>query len=588
MNWQIFSKRLLFFFLLIGFFLGSWQMISQYFKQQIIAQQESYLSKKGQLLIQQLDTVNLSSSANQIILTEFIHQTNERITLLNPDGKILFDTANQKLHGQQYTRPEIKAVLDGGAIGTSLRKSSTLKKDLLYVALPIKKNGHLEAIIRIAEPTNGFLPRTEKFQRRIFFFFLIFFIILSSMSCYLVYQRTRPLKTVLPVLKKMVKNPEQTEIIMQTSAQWEELYQTINILSEQMSKMYHAYTTTEEQLYTLLNELMIGVFLIDSTSQLRLLNPKMQEHLGVQNYRPNQRYTDVIQEPKLIQLIHQVTPAKPLIHQEITISNGHQTLDISLRYFNTSEKTGQVLGVAYDLTKIRRLEKLQKDFVGNVSHELKTPVTSLIGFTETLLDGAKDDPKTLNEFLLIMQKDAIRLDKLIREIIQLSKDEKTAHAFHTIELAAFFQQIIQSYQPMINKKHLTIQLIGKEVLFTTQPDLLYAIIKNLIENAIQYSKESGKIIIRFQVDKQLTFSIQDFGIGIDREDQERIFERFFRVDKARSRHSGGTGLGLAIVKDYVHFLNGSIQVESHLETGATFTVRIPLLKDRKISSVTSE
>ena len=146
--------------------------------------------------------------------------------------------------------------------------------------------------------------------------------------------------------------------------------------------------------------------------------------------------------------------------------------------------------MAYDLTKVRRLEKLQKDFVGNVSNELKTPVTSLIGFTETLLDGAKDDPKILNEFLLIMQKDAIRLDKLIREIIQLSKDEETAHETQTIHLATYFEQIIQSYQPMIEKKHLTLEMQQKEQSFTTQTELLYSIIKNLIENAIQYYKES--------------------------------------------------------------------------------------------------
>ena len=575
MNWKKISERVFFFILLVGLFFGGWQMISQYFKQQIIEQQESYLSKKGQLLIQQLTIDDLSSKHNQSVLTDFVHQSNERLTLLAPNGTILFDTTDHSLRGQRNTRPEIKAVLDGGSLGTSLRISSTLKEELLYVALPIKKNGQLEAIIRIAEPTNGFLPRTENFRRWVFFFFLVFFVVLSSMSDYLVYQRNLPLKTVLPVLKKMDKNPDKTETIMQTTDQWEELYQTINALSEQMSKVYRAYTTTEEQLYTLLNELMIGVFLIDSESHLRLLNPKMQAHLGVHDYQPNQRYTEIIQEPKLIQLIHQVTPNEPLIHQEITISEGQQTLDISLRYFNSSEETGQILGVAYDLTKVRRLEKLQKDFVGNVSHELKTPVTSLIGFTETLLDGAKDDPKILNEFLLIMQKDAIRLDKLIREIIQLSKDEETAHETQTIHLATYFEQIIQSYQPMIEKKHLTLEMQQKEQSFTTQTELLYPIIKNLIENAIQYSKESEKIIIRYEVDNQLTFSVQDFGIGIDREDQERIFERFYRVDKARSRHSGGTGLGLAIVKDYVNLLGGTIKVESHPGMGSTFTVTIP-------------
>ena len=580
MSWKKLSERAFFLILLIGLFFGGWQMISHYFQQQIIEQQESYLIKKAQLLTQQLDVEDLTSQQNKNVLTEFVHQSNERITLLDSNGKVLFDTTDQSLDQSRDDRPEIKAVLNGGTLGTSLRMSTTLNEELLYVALPIKVNGQLEAIIRIAEPTSGFLPRTENFRRWVFFFFLIFFIVLTSMIYYLAYQRNQPLKTVLPVLKKMVNNPDKTEIIMQTSDQWEELYQTINELSEQMSKMYRAYTTTEEQLYSLLNELMIGVFLIDSESRLRLLNPKMQNHLGVSHFRPNERYTEIIQEPKLIQLIHQVTPTEPLVHKEITISEGQQTLDISLRYFNSSEETGQILGVAYDLTKIRRLEKLQKDFVGNVSHELKTPVTSLIGFTETLLDGAKDDPKTLTDFLLIMQKDAIRLDKLIREIIQLSKDEETPYETQTIYLDPYFHQIIQSYQPTIEKKQLTIQLFGEDVSFTTQTDLLYPIIKNLVENAIQYSKESSTIIIRYQVTNKLTFSVQDFGIGIDKEDQERIFERFYRVDKARSRQSGGTGLGLAIVKDYVNLLGGVILVDSHPGTGSTFTVTIPALQSK--------
>ncbi|HAX1518757.1 TPA: two-component sensor histidine kinase, partial [Enterococcus faecium] len=560
----------------VSLFFGGWQLISHYFQQQIVEQQESYLTKKAQLLIRQLDVENLQAAQNKTALEEFVHQSNERITLMDATGKILFDTNNETLNEQRNSRPEIKAVLNGGNLGSALRKSTTLNEDLLYVALPVKKSGQLEAILRIAEPTSGFLPRTESFRRWVFFFFLSFFLVLAGMIYYLIYQKNQPLKTVLPVLKKMVQNPNQAEVIMQTPDQWEELYQTINALSEQMSKMYRACTTTEEQLYTLLNELMIGVFLIDDAdSRLLLLNPKMQLHLNVVSYQPEQRYTEVIQEPKLIQLIHQVTPEHPLIHQEITLTEGRQTLDLSLRYFTNSEGTGQILGVAYDLTKVRRLEKLQKDFVGNVSHELKTPVTSLIGFTETLLDGAKDDPQTLTSFLEIMQKDAIRLDKLIREIIQLSKDGENSYEIQTIYTEPYFQQIVQNYQPIIEKKRLTIRLIGKNEPFTTKTDILYPIIKNLIENAVQYSKSDSEIIIRYQATDDLSFSVQDFGIGIDIEDQERIFERFYRVDKARSRHSGGTGLGLAIVKDYVQLLNGTITVDSHLGTGSTFTVTIP-------------
>ncbi|HCK4135705.1 TPA: two-component sensor histidine kinase [Enterococcus faecium] len=576
MKWKKIYERLFFLILLVSLFFGGWQLISHYFQQQIVEQQESYLTKKAQLLIRQLDVENLQAAQNKTALEEFVHQSNERITLMDATGKILFDTNNETLNEQRNSRPEIKAVLNGGNLGSALRKSTTLNEDLLYVALPVKKSGQLEAILRIAEPTSGFLPRTESFRRWVFFFFLSFFLVLAGMIYYLIYQKNQPLKTVLPVLKKMVQNPNQAEVIMQTPDQWEELYQTINALSEQMSKMYRACTTTEEQLYTLLNELMIGVFLIDDAdSRLLLLNPKMQLHLNVVSYQPEQRYTEVIQEPKLIQLIHQVTPEHPLIHQEITLTEGRQTLDLSLRYFTNSEGTGQILGVAYDLTKVRRLEKLQKDFVDNVSHELKTPVTSLIGFTETLLDGAKDDPQTLTSFLEIMQKDAIRLDKLIREIIQLSKDGENSYEIQTIYTEPYFQQIVQNYQPIIEKKRLTIRLIGKNEPFTTKTDILYPIIKNLIENAVQYSKSDSEIIIRYQATDDLSFSVQDFGIGIDIEDQERIFERFYRVDKARSRHSGGTGLGLAIVKDYVQLLNGTITVDSHLGTGSTFTVTIP-------------
>ena len=576
MKWKKIYERLFFLILLVSLFFGGWQLISNYFQQQIVEQQESYLTKKAQLLIRQLDVENLQAAQNKTALEEFVHQSNERITLMDATGKILFDTNNETLNEQRNSRPEIKAVLNGGNLGSALRKSTTLNGDLLYVALPVKKSGQLEAILRIAEPTSGFLPRTESFRRWVFFFFLSFFLVLAGMIYYLIYQKNQPLKTVLPVLKKMVQNPNQAEVIMQTPDQWEELYQTINALSEQMSKMYRAYTTTEEQLYTLLNELMIGVFLIDDAdSRLLLLNPKMQLHLNVVSYQPEQRYTEVIQEPKLIQLIHQVTPEHPLIHQEITLTEGRQTLDLSLRYFTNSEGTGQILGVAYDLTKVRRLEKLQKDFVGNVSHELKTPVTSLIGFTETLLDGAKDDPQTLTSFLEIMQKDAIRLDKLIREIIQLSKDGENSYEIQTIYTEPYFQQIVQNYQPIIEKKRLTIRLIGKNEPFTTKTDILYPIIKNLIENAVQYSKSDSEIIIRYQATDDLSFSVQDFGIGINIEDQERIFERFYRVDKARSRYSGGTGLGLAIVKDYVQLLNGTITVDSHLGTGSTFTVTIP-------------
>ena len=360
---------------------------------------------------------------------------------------------------------------------------------------------------------------------------------------------------------------------MQSSPQWEELYQSVNVLSEQMSHTYQAYSASEKRLYTLLNELMIGVFIIDGEGQLLLMNATMQEQLGHLATPLQRSFTESITDTQLIQMIYQINGEHPVIHEEIKTSH-ERVLDITLRYF---EEANQILGVSYDLTRIRQLEKLQKDFVGNVSHELKTPVTSLIGFTETLLDGAKDDPETLTAFLKIMQKDVYRLESLIQEIIQLSKSADIDYHIQVLNVKQVLQQLLANYTPVIQEKNLTVTLEGDPALtFTTKVEIFYPICKNLIENAINYSLPNGHIHIQFAEKNGLVFQVQDFGIGIEKEEQTRIFERFYRVDKARARNSGGTGLGLAIVKDYVEILGGSIDVDSHLGVGSTFCVYLPM------------
>lgn len=310
----------------------------------------------------------------------------------------------------------------------------------------------------------------------------------------------------------------------------------------------------------------------------------MQEMLGLSAKNMQSNYLEVIQDADLIHLIHQVVAEKNSLHQEITVTQGPTPLrlDLSLRYLDDqSANDYQVLGIAYDLTRVRQLEKMQKDFVSNVSHELKTPVTSLLGFTETLIDGAKEDPEVLNQFLHIMQKDAQRLQQLIQEILELSRGSATIpYAEQEITLEKFITEILGSYQQQLAAKQLKTVVHGlPESQFFTKYELFYPIVKNLIENAIQYSQENGQITISYAIEnQQLRLSVQDTGIGISQKDQERIFERFYRVDKARSRHSGGTGLGLAIVQNYTELLGGKIAIDSHLGLGTTFTITLPLTK----------
>ncbi|MBO0445398.1 two-component sensor histidine kinase [Enterococcus ureilyticus] len=569
--------------MMLALFIGSVFLTNHFFKQELLSQQEEYLQKKGMLLIDQLSP-NLFlkqdfSSQEKKLIDHYSVDQNERLTLMNATGEIFYDSVPSALHESRRNRPEIKAILSGADFGSALRKSATLKEELLYLALPVQENGKLIGIIRVAEETTQFSNSIQSFRRYILFTLGILFLIITAFVFLLLHQKNEPLVTVLPVLKKIVKYPDEARSIIQDSPEWNELYQTVNLLSQQMSQTYLAYTSTDEQFHALLDELMIGVFIIDIDGKLQLINPKMTDILMLDKSDAGKDYFDVIKEPALIHLIHHVMTEKNTVHQEIKLTNllNETILDMSLRFIEEDGNDYQVLGIAYDLTRVRQLEKMQKDFVSNVSHELKTPVTSLLGFTETLLDGAKEDPETLTQFLEIMQKDALRLQQLIQEILQLSRDGKNiTYDDQQVMLFSFTQEILSSYRKTIKEKNLKITILGADTLtYTTKYELFYPIVKNLIENAIQYSKTGGTITIDFGYKEQFFFMVKDSGIGISTKDQERIFERFYRVDKARSRHSGGTGLGLSIVHNYTELLGGTVTIVSHLGLGSTFTVNLP-------------
>lgn len=561
---------------LLVIFIGAWQLIAGFYHNQVVSQQQDYLEKKAALLLTVTKEDSLAELAQ--VSQQYVANSEERITILDAGGAIVADTTDASLTGTRSNRPEIKTILQGGKLGVALRHSATLKKELLYVAVPITQDQKIKGILRIAEPTANFLNSAAQVRRSIFLVYSLLCLLITLVVLHFLRQKNRPMEKILPVLKKMVAQPEKTELILQTSPQWQELYQTVNQLSEQLSETYQAYTATESQLHTLLDELMIGVFLLDENHQLLMINPAMKQQLGLpQELTLPEHLASVIRDPGLIQAIYRVTPATPVLHEEFQLKiPNKRVLDLNLHLFVEQK---QLLGISYDLSRVRQLEKMQKDFVSNVSHELKTPVTSLIGFTETLLDGAMEDPTITREFLTIMEKDAHRLERLIQEIIQLSKtDEAQTYEWQELDLAALYQQLSQSFQHLLQEKQLDLKIeMLQPINWRTVRELFYPIVKNLVENALQYSPENSQVILRSQIrpDGQLEIQVSDHGIGIDQEDQKRIFERFYRVDKARARNSGGTGLGLAIVKDYTEKLGGHLTLDSHPKVGSTFTVILP-------------
>lgn len=553
-------------------FFTSWQLISNFYDQQVLTQHEDFLQQKNSSFIRLTKEENADFAQ---VATDYVKDTNERITRLNRKGEVLYDTFDPNLSGRRSQRPEVKAVLEGNDVGNSVRMSPTLDQELLYVAIPIKKDGEITEIIRMAEPTKSFLPEANRMKLAIFLVNFIFWLILTLIILAILKRRNRPVETILPVIKQMIKEPKQQKMVMRDSSEWEELYQNINILSQQMSETYTAFNTSEKQFYTLLNELMVGVFIIDEQGNLAFVNETLTKQLNIKDRADKQPFTLVLTEPQLIQMIYQ-TRQTNVVKRQIRTTATDLLLDLTIRTFKDS---GHTFGISYDITHISQLEKLQNDFIGNISHELKTPITSLIGFTETLLDGAKEDPQTLESFLEIMQKDAYRLQSLVQEIIETSKSASLDYIITSVNVSKLIDEIMHSYDTTIEEKELDVQLKGPQnLVLNTKAELFQPICKNLIENAIHYASNSGKIIITFYVkEKEFVFSVQDDGIGIHHKEQERIFERFYRVDKARSRNSGGNGLGLAIVKDYSRMLGGNVTLDSYPGIGSTFTVTLPIL-----------
>ncbi|MDR2832666.1 MAG: two-component sensor histidine kinase [Streptococcaceae bacterium] len=512
------------------------------------------------------------------IIHEYITGNNDRLTLYDQEGTPFFDSINN-LKDSMNTE-EINALKRGASVGIARRTTTDNEPlEMMYVALSVNQNGKSIGYIRIAEQTSGFARSIEIFQTYLIVVLSIVFVILAILAIRLIQQKNEPLETILPILKKNLKDPSKRRSILNESSNMNELYDTINQLSSRMSSTYQAYISTEEQFYRFINQLMIGVFFINKEGLIELANPALEKLLAQDALKEKNYLSAFANTPSLSLLIQQAMNNKEDVFEEIRLSEpSGKDLELSLRYIHDENSDIRLIGSAYDLTRIRQLERMQKDFVGNVSHELKTPVTSLIGFTETLLDGAMEDQETTKMFLEIIQKDAQRLDRLIQEILTLSRD---THPYEVekqeIHLFTFMVDLMHGYKRKIEEKQLTIEIVGDESLkYQTQLEIFQPIIKNLFENAVNYTLENGHILLSYTfVQNELVITVKDSGIGIEPQNKARIFERFYRVDKARARQTGGTGLGLSIVENNTRLLGGKVTLESQIGVGSIFKVYLP-------------
>ena len=339
----------------------------------------------------------------------------------------------------------------------------------------------------------------------------------------------------------------------------------------------------EKILEAVISEIQIGVVVLGMNKQILYSNPFFEKTFSLSEKPAGKRLSDLINVPSFSKTLDSALSSDENQPREITIQGkGSQILEARLVPFAIDSSSNVLIGFFHDVTEEKRVEAIKRDFVANVSHELRTPLSSIKGYAETLLDGAMSDKATLKNFLTIIDRHANRMTALIEDLLTLSmlESHQMPMNFESLDIKGLINSIIKGFEKQAKDKDIEIVMdIGKEIpKIMADKDRLEQVIVNLVDNAIKYTNKGTVTVSSREVDNMLQIDVEDTGIGIPEKDIPRIFERFYRVDKGRSRELGGTGLGLAIVKHIIQGHNGKIWVKSELGKGSSFSFSLPLGK----------
>lgn len=577
---------LLFFVLLaIGFFIGDLM------KNTYMDMTRNQLFQDANIVSEFINSKEIRKQSNELQekVESFYAENQPRITIIDVNGDVVADSEDNPAKMENHAnRPEFKDIVKRHKKNAeSIRFSETLGYNMMYVATPIQNKDQVVGVIRVAFTLQNIDHAIKKLWLSLGLAMGITLILASIIAISLAKGITRPIEDIIQVARRLSEKDYSSRVRAKTNGELEQLSIAINTLAKSLQHQMEEISENQQKLTGVLTNMVSGVMLINPEGRIVLVNPAMEKIIGsTADQLRGKLHIEAGKSFGLSQLIDQSLKKKIKIHDEVQMYYPDQRiLDAHLApYLGANGEIKGIITVLHDITDIRRLEKMRSEFVANVSHELKTPITSLKGFAETLLDGAMYDPEIAKSFLTIIHDESERLHRLITDILHLSKIEQHQLPFHPepLNVTGVIYETIDTIQEEINKKQLTIKLPNqKPVIIDAEKDRLQQIILNLVANAVTYTPDKGTIEIGIvEKDDQIELTVKDTGIGISKEELPRIFERFYRVDKARSRNSGGTGLGLAIVKHLVESHHGSIQVDSEEGKGTLFTLTLPKKQNR--------
>ncbi|MBW2502158.1 MAG: HAMP domain-containing protein [Deltaproteobacteria bacterium] len=509
-----------------------------------------------------------------------------RLTVIDMQGKVLCDSerdpGTMKNHAD---RPEIAKSYQG-EVGVSRRYSATLKQQMLYVAIPLSHAGKVLGVLRASVALTAINSELRTLFIKMALGMLLVTVLAGIVTLFVARNITRPLELMKLHAGKYAGGDFSRKVNVTGSEEIVGLAKAMNRMATQLGERIRAEEAKRNELETVLASMVEGVLAVDLNEKILYMNKAAMTQLGTEARRTGvSSLLEVVRNIDLLRFIQLATRQDGPVEKTIFLNKNRSDEKIlKVHGAQLSDAAGKRLGalvVINDVTRLLHLENLRRDFVANVSHELKTPITSIKGYVETLLDETEEHPQHVKDFLQIISRQANRLQAIVEDLLALAQIEQQSEQEEIVlekkEIKNILHSAIESCAVRAAAANVEMSLKSAEGLYALiNGPLLEQAVINLLDNAIKYSAPGSTVDISAAGSKkEIVISVRDTGIGIARQDLERLFERFYVVDKGRSRASGGTGLGLAIVKHIVQAHRGNVTVESEPGKGSVFSIRFP-------------
>jgi two-component system, OmpR family, phosphate regulon sensor histidine kinase PhoR len=504
----------------------------------------------------------------QSIVSEEGGAADARATIIDSRGKVLADSeadpSSMENHAQ---RSEFVAALKG-VIGTDTRRSRTVGIPFLYVAAPVAGGA-----VRLAYPLSDVEAALTRVRRQLLLGSLLAFVVALVISAVAAQSTARRLHRIVRFADRVAAGDLAARIEEPSVDEIGQVATSLDKTARHLEESFAALQTSQRQLETLLNSMQDAVIAVNADDRVQWANQTMDK-LVPQHTRKNAPLVETVRDPDFLTAVRGASEARRVFTARAASIVPGRTFDVTA----APMPGGGAVAVLRDLTETERVEKTRRDFIANVSHELRTPLTSIQGYTETLLDSSPDNNHA-REFLEIIRKSAVRMSRLTEDLLTLARVESGEQRFDIQPGAPadLLQEAVDSFREIARAQSVELKVEDNApAQVGADPEAIHQVFSNLVDNALKYAQSGGRIVLGArQAPEGVEFYVQDFGPGIPSEHLPRLFERFYRVDKARSRESGGTGLGLAIAKHIVLAHGGTIRAQSELNHGSTFLFTLP-------------